>query len=198
MRKLKVLHTPQVIARRVRAMGRQISRDFRGQILDVVGLVDSTHVFMADLIRQIRVPVRCHFIRVEARDIRDPVTGKERLEIFYSPEIDAAGRNILLVRGVLNSGVTSEFLLRRIGLHRPRAVKTAVLLDREAGRRVPLEPDYFAFRLASNDIVMGYGLSWNGLNGNLPYLAVRANAKSGVRRRPARQVARKKKKAGRR
>ncbi len=198
MRKLKVLYTPQAIARRVRTLGRQISRDFRGQTLDVVGLVDSTHVFMADLIRQIRVPVRCHFIRAEARDVRDPVTDKERLEIFYSPEIDAAGRNILLVRGVLNSGVTSEFLLRRIGLHRPRVVKTAVLLDREAGRRVPLEPDYFAFRLASNDIVMGYGLSWNGLNGNLPYLAVRANAKSGVRRRPARRVARKKKKTGRR
>lgn len=195
-----MLYTPQAIARRVRVLGRQITQDFRGQTLDVVGMIDTGHIFMADLIRQLRVPVRCHFVRTEARDVVDPATNSERREIFYSPEIDATDRNILLVNGVLNSGVTQEFVVRRIGLHRPRLLKTAVLLDKASGRRVPLEPDYFAFKLASNDIVMGYGLSRDGLHGNLPCLAVRLRAKRrGQRRAKARAgPARRKKKAGRR
>ena len=167
---LKVLYKPEVIARRVRELGRQISRDFRGQTLDVVGLVDNGFVFMADLVRALDVPVRYHFIRTETRDVTDPNTGRERKEIFYTPEIEAEGRTILLVDGVLQSGITTDFLLRRIGLHQPRVVKTAVCVDKPFERKVLLEPDYFAFRLASNQVVIGYGLSWDGLHGNLPYL----------------------------
>lgn len=168
---LKVLYKPEVIARRVRELGRQISRDFQGQTLDVVGLVDNGFVFMADLVRALDVPVRYNFIRTETRDVTDPNTGRERKEIFYTPEIEAEGRAILLVDGVLQSGITTDFLLRRIGLHQPRVVKTAVCVDKPFERKVLLEPDYFAFRLASNQVVIGYGLSWDGLHGNLPYLA---------------------------
>lgn len=170
MKGLKVLYKPEAIARRVRELGQQISKDFAGKTLDVVGLIDNGFIFMADLVRAISVPVRTHFIRTESRDIIDPDTGKPRREIFYTPEIEAENRNILLVDGVLQSGITTDFLLRRIGLHRPWVVKTAVCVDKPAERKVLLEPDYYAFRLASNEIVIGYGLSWDGLHSNLPYL----------------------------
>lgn len=170
MNGLKVLHSPQAIARRVRELGEKISRDFRGKTVDVVGLVDNGFVFMADLVRTIRVPVRYHFIRTEVFHVTDADTGKPRKEIFYTPEIEAAGKNILLVDGVLQSGVTTDFLLRRIGLHQPRMLKTAVCVDKPEERKVPLKPDYCAFRIASNLTVVGYGLSWQGLHGNLPYL----------------------------
>ena len=176
MKPLKVLFKPEAIARRVRELGRQISRDFRGQTLDVVGLIDNGHIFMADLVRALDVPVRCHFIRTETRDITDPNTGKERKEIFYTPEINADDKNILLVDGVLQSGITTDFLLRRIYLRRPRTVKTVVCIDKPAERKVFLEPDYWAFRLASNSVVVGYGLSWDRLHGNLPYLGTWASA----------------------
>ncbi|MFQ5694565.1 MAG: phosphoribosyltransferase [Terriglobia bacterium] len=172
MKPLKVLYKPEVIARRVRALGRQISRDFAGQTLDVVARLDNGYVFAADLVRALAVPVRTHFIRTEIRDVTDPYTGKPRQEIFYTPEVEAEGRNILLVDGVLQSGVTTDFLLRRISLRRPRKLKTAVLLDKASGRKVFLEPDYYAFRLASNTIAVGYGLAWDGLQGNLPYVGV--------------------------
>lgn len=170
MKGLKVLYKPEVIARRVRQMGAEISRDFRGKTLDVVGVLDNGYVFLADLVRAIQVPVRTHFIRTEIRDIVDPNTGKPRQEIFYTPEVETKGKNVLLVDGVMRTGVTHDFLLRRLGLHNPRVVKTAVLIDKPAERHVLLEPDYVGFRLASNDMVIGYGLSWNGLNGNLPYV----------------------------
>jgi hypoxanthine phosphoribosyltransferase len=184
---LKVLYNAPAIAKRIRLLGGQISRDFRGQTLDVVGLVDNGFIFMADLVRSLTIPVRCHFVRTEIFDALDPSTGKPRKEIFYTPEINGAGRNILLVNGVLESGITTDFLLRRIGLSHPRMIKTAVFIDKPQDRKVPLHPDYHAFRVASNQIVAGYGLSWNGLHGNLPYLATWARKRPG-RTEPAARV----------
>ena len=168
---LRVLYKPDVIARRVRQLGRDISRDFRGKTLDVVGVLDNGYVFVADLVRALDIPVRIHFIRTEMRDIIDPGTGKPRQEIFYSPEIRGEGRRILVVDGVVRTGVTHDFLLRRMGLGQPKEVKLAVLIDKVAERRVLLEPDYIGFKVASNEVVIGYGLSLDGTNGHLPYLA---------------------------
>jgi len=174
---LEVLYKPDVIARRVSELGREISRDFRGQTVDVVTVLDNAFVFAADLVRTLEVPVRIHFMRTEMQDVVDPNTGKDRKEIFFTPEVEAEGCNILLVEGVVHSGVTLDFLLRRISLHRPRVVKTVVCVDKPEERKVLLEPDYVAFSLASNQVVVGYGLAWNGLHGNLPYLASPAGAR---------------------
>jgi len=180
---LNVLYKPEQITRRVKELGRQISRDFQGETLDVVAVLDNAYVFVADLVRALEVPVRTHFVRAEMQDIVDPNTGKERKEIFYTPEVTAENCNILLVEGVLQSGITTDFLLRRIGLHSPKAVKTCVCVDKPGERKVLLDPDYTAFSLASNDMVLGYGLAWNGLHGNLPYVGT----PSPVKKSPARR-----------
>ena len=190
MKGLTVLYPPEAIAKRVREVGRQVSKDFAGRTLDVVGVLDNAYVFFADLVRALEVPVRAHFIRAEIQDIVDPNTGKERKEIFYTPEIAAAGANVLVVEGVLQSGITTDFLLRRIGLHNPRVVKTVVCVDKPIDRKVFLEPDYSLFRLASNEVVVGYGLSWNGLHSNLPFLGCVAREAEG--RRPAAKKAKEK------
>lgn len=191
MKSLKVLYKKEAIARRVRELGRQISRDFRGQTLDVVGVLDDGFLFMADLVRAIQVPTRCHFLRAEILDTTDPNTDKERKEIFYTPEIEAEGKNVLLVEGVLQSGITTDFLVRRISLHNPRAMKIAVCVDKPIYRKVPLEPDYCAFRLASKHMVIGYGLAWDGLHGNLPYLGTWSSGKAAAKKAPARRSQRK-------
>lgn len=170
--KLKVLYSEKEIARRVQELGSQIARDFKGETIHVVGLVDTGHIFMADLIRSLKGSVSAHFVSTNTREIIDPNYQRERKEIFFYPEIEAENRSLLVVDGVLNSGVTMDFLLRRMWLRQPRMVKTVVLLDKVAARRVLLEPDYVGFEFASNDIVVGYGLAWDGLYGNLPYLAV--------------------------
>lgn len=175
---LRVLYKPEVIARRVRQLGRDISRDYRGKALDVVAVLDNGYVFVADLVRALDIPVRIHFIRTEMRDIVDPGTGKPRQEIFYSPEVRGEGRRILVVDGVVRTGVTHDFLLRRIGLRQPKEVKLAVLVDKVSERRVLLEPDYVGFKVASNEVVIGYGLSLDGTNGNLPYLAKAVRSRS--------------------
>lgn len=168
------------IASRVAALGRQISRACRGRRLDVVVTLDRGFVFAADLIRHIDSPVVCHFVREDVRDIDHG--GHARREVSFGTRFDLHGRDVLLVDAVLDSGVTQEFLLRRLGESRPRSLRLAVLLDKPEKRRVALEPDYFAFQTASNRLWVGYGLAAaNGTGRNLRQLS--SSAKSGGKTR---------------
>jgi hypoxanthine phosphoribosyltransferase len=145
------------IAARVAALGREISRAYEGRRLDVVVTLDRGFVFAADLIRQIRVSVVCHFVSADIRDVEQG--GHARREVFFGTYPQLKGRDVLLVDGVLESGVTQEFLLRRLGESQPRSLRLAVLLDKPSRRRVGLEPDYFGLRTASNNLWIGYGLA---------------------------------------
>ena len=158
------------IAARVASLGRQISRDYGKRRLDVAVILDRGYVFAADLLRHISCPVVCHFVRAEVRDVEHG--GVFRREVYFGSGPELKGRDVLVVDAVLESGVTQEFLLRRLGDSRPRSLRLAVMLDKPARRRVALEPDYIGFRTASKDMWVGYGLAApNGTGRNLRYLA---------------------------
>jgi hypoxanthine phosphoribosyltransferase len=164
--------SPVRIAKRVAELGRQISRACGGKRLDVVITLDRGFVFGADLIRQIDAPAVCHFVRAEVRDVEQG--GHPRREVVFAGGPDVKGRDVLVVDAVLDSGVTQEFLLRRLGESQPRSLRLAVLLDKPEQRRVGLEPDYFGFRTASNGIWVGYGLAAsNGIGRNEKGLSVK-------------------------
>jgi hypoxanthine phosphoribosyltransferase len=153
------------IATRVAELGRQISRACGGKRLDVVITLDRGFVFGADLIRHIDAPTVCHFVREDVRDVDHG--GHARREVAFGSGPDVKGRDVLLVDAVLESGVTQEFLLRRLGESQPRSLRLAVLLDKPEQRKVGLEPDYFGFRTASNGLWVGYGLAAsNGMGRN--------------------------------
>jgi hypoxanthine phosphoribosyltransferase len=93
------------------------------------------------------------------------------LEIFFSHELDIVGKHVLLVEGLVHSGVTTEFLMSDLRARGAASVKLATLLDRQSARRVPLQPDYFGF-LVDEAFLCGYGLGSPEQTGrNLPYLA---------------------------
>jgi hypoxanthine phosphoribosyltransferase len=157
--------SPARLAAKVAQLGREITRACNGRRLDVVVTMNRGLVFAADLIRQIEAPVVCHFIREEVRDVE--LGGNTRREVVFGTEPDLKGRDVLLVDAVLDSGVTQEFLLRRLGESQPRSLRLAVLLDKPMRRKVALEPDYFGFRTASNGLWVGYGLAApNGMGRN--------------------------------
>lgn len=145
------------IASRVALLGKEIAQANKGRRLDVVVTLDRGFVFAADLIRAIDAPVVCHFISEAVHDVEQE--GRARREVFFGSRPDLKGRDVLVVDAVLDSGVTQDFLLRRIGEGHPRSLRLAVLLDKPARRRVALEPDYFGFRTASNEVWVGYGLA---------------------------------------
>ena len=177
------------IAARVSTLGKQISRACDGRRLDVVVTLERGFVFAADLIRHISAPVVCHFVREDLRDVDE--SGHSWREVFFSSRPDLRGRDVLLVDAVLDSGVTQDFLLRRLGESKPRSLRLAVLVDKPASRRVALEPDYFGFRTASKQVWVGYGLAApNGTGRNLRRLSPGLNGaarKTGkVRKKEAR------------
>ncbi|HUL33407.1 MAG TPA: phosphoribosyltransferase family protein [Candidatus Eisenbacteria bacterium] len=169
-----VTYSAARIASRVKELGRAISKAYQGRRLDIVVTMDRSFVFAADLVREIASPVALHFVNEDVRDIE--WGGRERREVFFANRATTSGekgsagfkgRDVLLVDAVLESGVTQEFLLRRIGESKPRSLRMAVLLDKVSKRHVQLEPDYFGFRTASNLVWSGYGLAeMNGLGRN--------------------------------
>lgn len=168
------------IATRVAALGREVSREYRGRRIDAVITLDRGFVFAADLLRQIDGPVVCHFVREEVRDVEHG--GLPRREVYFGTGPELKGRDVLVLDAVLESGVTQDFLLRRLGESRPRSIRLAVLLDKPAKRRVALEPDYFGFRTASKEVWVGYGLAAaNGAGRNLRQLTSGAAGASGKR-----------------
>lgn len=168
---LKVIYSPTRLASRINALGRKISQDFAGRTVDVVIVLESSFVFAADLMRRISAPVVCHFVRA---DVRDVVQGDhERREVFFSHSPRLEGRDVLVVDAVLHTGVTQDFLCKRLQESRPRSLRLAVLLDKPRERRVDLKPDYFGFVAASNYLA-GYGLAGSrGWYRNLPYIGAR-------------------------
>jgi hypoxanthine phosphoribosyltransferase len=162
------------IAARVAELGKEISRECAGRRLDVVVTMDRGFVFGADLIRQISARAVCHFVRADVRDVDHH--GHSRREVLFGSQPQLQGRDVLVVDAVLDSGVTQDFLLRRLGESRPRSIRLAVLLDKPGRRRVALEPDYFGFRTASNQLWVGYGLAApNGTGSNLRQLTSGTN-----------------------
>jgi hypoxanthine phosphoribosyltransferase len=169
---LRPLISTEQIAKRVREMARHISDDCQGRTLVVVCTMYNGFVFMADLIRELEVPVVCQFIRPDF-SMRGNTT-----EIFFSPEPVVRDCDVLLVEGLLDSGVTTEFLMRTLMGLGAVSVKLAVLLDRQSARRVGVQPDYFGFQV-DETYVVGYGMGLNQLGRNLPFLATVTDAAQG-------------------
>jgi hypoxanthine phosphoribosyltransferase len=157
------------IQKRVHELARQISDDYRGETVVALGMLENGFIFMSDLVRVLDVPVVCTFIKPKYKQMQQgdaPV-----LEIFFSHELDIQGKHVLLVEGLVHSGVTTEFLMSDLRGRGAASVKLVTLLDRQSARRVPLQPDYFGF-LVDEAFLCGYGLGNPGQTGrNLPYLA---------------------------
>jgi hypoxanthine phosphoribosyltransferase len=157
------------IQKRIRELGRQISDDYRGETVIALGILENSFIFMGDLVRALDVPVVCTFIK--PRYTQSKQGEAQLLEIHFSHELDIVGKHILLVEGLVHSGVTTEYLMSDLRARGAASVKLATLLDRQAARRVPLQPDYFGF-LVDDAFLCGYGLGSPEQTGrNLPYLA---------------------------
>ena len=181
---LRIQYSSGQLAARVAAMGREISRMYGTNRVDVVAMLDNAFIFAADLVRHITSPVVCHFVQAELRDVH--LNGHHRREVFFSYNPELKGRDVLVVDAVLHSGVTMEFFVRRLAERHPRSVRIAVLLDKPAERRLALQPDYLGFSAASNYLV-GYGLpDSEGLYRNLPHIAaLTESGAKGKSKRPA-------------
>lgn len=167
---LRPIITTEQLQKRVKELGRQISDDYKGQTIQMLAVLENAFIFVADLVRAVDVPVVCQFVKPKYNRPQ-AVSGSDVMEIFFSHEPDIKGQHIVLVEGLVHSGITTDFLMGDLRSRGAASVKLATLLDRQSARRVPLQPDYFGF-LVDEAFVVGYGLGApEQTNRNLPYLA---------------------------
>jgi len=171
----KVLYTEEQILKRVGEIAREVERDFEEGEISVVGLLEDSFVFMADLIRKVNREVLCYFMKADVDEREDRIASIKR--ILYSPELDARDRNILLVGGVLDTGITLDYITKHILLGGPRRVKICYLVDKPESRRISMNADYAALTIkgAESEYLVGYGLGYQNRFRNLPSLGALSN-----------------------
>jgi len=172
---LRAVITTEQIQKRVKELGRQISDDYKGLAgkehpVQVLAVLENAFMFLAYLVRALDVPVVCQFIKPKYTRTQGG-SATDVMEIFFSHEPDIRGQHILLVEGLVHSGVTTDFLMSDLRARGAASVKLVTLLDRQSARRVSLQPDYFGF-LVDEAFLVGYGLGAVEQTGrNMPYLA---------------------------
>jgi len=123
-------------------------------------------VFGADLIRAIEIPVSCQFVQPQRKTVDGAAS---QIQIHYGPEIEVKGKDVVFVEGLIQSGQTTEFLMRTILGWGASSVKLAAMIDKQTARRVALQPDYLGF-IIEETFIIGYGLGDPHYNRNLPYI----------------------------
>jgi len=171
----KVLYTEEQILKRVGEIAREVEKDFADGEISVVGLLEDSFVFMADLIRKVKREVLCYFMKADVDEGEARAASIKR--ILYSPELDARERNILLVGGVLDTGITLDYIAKHILQGGPRRLKICYLVDKPDSRRISISADYAAFVIeaAESEYLVGYGLDYRNRFRNLPCLGTLSN-----------------------
>lgn len=160
-----ILIDEERLAERVDVMAQAISADTpEGEPLTVIACLDGAFLFCADLVRRLPMPVRIGLIPLVS-----VARGGNPEAIDFPPDLPLRDRDVLVVEDILDTGETMSAFAARLGRERPKRIRYAVLLDKPARRKVPIRPDYVGFTVADRWVV-GYGLDFEGLYRNLPYI----------------------------
>ncbi|HTW41771.1 MAG TPA: hypoxanthine phosphoribosyltransferase [Solirubrobacteraceae bacterium] len=157
------------LQRRVAELGAEISRDYAGRRLLLVGVLKGAVFFLSDLMRYIDVPVEVDFMAVASYGSATDSSGVVRI----LKDLDAAieGRHVLIVEDIVDSGLTLQYLLRNLGSRGPRTLEVCALLTKPERRKVDLPTRYVGFEIPDR-FVVGYGLDYAEQYRNLPFVAV--------------------------
>lgn len=154
----QILFSRDEIQKRVREIASQISQDYAGRELVVIGILKGAFVFMADLVREISVPCKVDFVRVASYGAGSESSGK----VVMTKDIETSikGRDILIVEDIVDSGLTLQYLVNWLKERSPHSLKICVFLDKRKRRKVSFEADYVGFTI-DDGFVVGYGLDFD-------------------------------------
>jgi hypoxanthine phosphoribosyltransferase len=154
---------------RIRAMGQELSRDYQGKDLLVVGLLNGVFIFMADLVRAMDLPLEVAFMQVASYGGNTVTTGE--VNILHDLERPVGGRHVLIVEDIVDTGLTLHKVRNMMLDRQPASLKIATLLDKPSRRSVQVPVDYVGFTIEDR-FVVGFGLDLDGKFRNLPYVGV--------------------------
>ncbi len=165
---MKILLSKEELHEGVANMAQDIQQAFEGRQLTIVGVLTGSVVLMSDLIRQIDQPMRVGVI--QASSYRGATTERGELIINSELMIDITGRDVLLVDDIFDTGHTLEKVINKMHEFGPNSIRSAVLLRKEGRQEVDYRPDFIAFNIP-DEFVVGYGLDYEDMYRNFPYLA---------------------------
>ncbi|RIK79128.1 MAG: hypoxanthine phosphoribosyltransferase [Planctomycetota bacterium] len=164
---MRILLGDNEIREGVRRLGREIQAFYGHRPLTIVGVMTGSVMFLADLLRELTMPLRVGVI--QARSYRNSKAGKLVMNAEFMPQI--AGRDVLLVDDIFDTGQTLFELTEQIDCLRPKSIRMAVLLTKEGRQKVGRNPDHFGFEIP-DQFVVGYGLDYRDAYRHLPYIAI--------------------------
>jgi hypoxanthine phosphoribosyltransferase len=164
----EVLVSEHEIQAKVAALGRRISDDYRGQELLLIGLLRGAIVFLSDLMRALEIPVRLDFIGISSYGA---TTESGAVRLVMDLETDIAGRHVLVVEDIVDTGKTLAYLVGNLKARQPASLRVCALLDKPERRQVPIQVDYVGFEIPDK-FVVGYGLDFAEGYRNLPFVGV--------------------------
>jgi hypoxanthine phosphoribosyltransferase len=162
---LEVLLSAEQIASRVKELAAQISADYRGRPLHIIGMLKGAWVFLADLVRHLDLEVTVDFLSIASYGNDSHSSGVVRITKDLDQSIE--GLDVLVVEDILDTGHTFEYLRGVLEAHKPKSLKVVTLLDKSSRRVRPVEADYVGFTIP-DVFVVGYGLDYSQRYRNLP------------------------------
>jgi len=162
---MKLFLSEKDIQKRVSGLAREISKDFAGRELLLIGVLKGAFIFMADLTRELSLPVKTDFVRLASYGSGTQSSGK--VEITKDVETSIRGKDVLVVEDIIDTGITLKYLTKRLKARKPRSLKVVALLDKPSRRKVDFQADYLGFEVEDH-FVVGYGLDCDEAYRNLP------------------------------
>lgn len=163
----EVLLSKEEIDHRVKNLGLELTHDYEGKKLLVISLLKGSFIFSADLIRQIKLPLRIEFMTTSSYGHSEESTGT--LKIVQDIDVDLSEYDVLVVDDITDSAITMAGVVKILGERNPKSIKSCVLLDKPSRRKVPYIPDYVGFEIPDKFIV-GYGLNYGDYFRNIDHI----------------------------
>jgi len=166
---VEILFTEDEVINKVRELGEQITRDYAGQEILVIGILKGAFVFMADLVRQIDLPLQLDFMEVSSYGASTISSGEVR--ILKDVAVSIEGKNVLVVEDIIDTGITLNYICGILQKRGPKSLKICCLMDKPSRRKSPIKPDYVGFAIEDH-FVVGCGLDYAGYYRNYPAVCI--------------------------
>lgn len=165
---IKILYSENEIQNNIARLGQELNEIYKDEELYLICVLKGSVMFMVDLSKHLKMPVKMEFIRLSSYGSGFTSTGKVNAVDISLPDLN--NKNVLVIEDIIDTGHTAKFLIDFINLNfHTKSVKFCSLLDKKIKRQVDIDPDYYAFNI-DDKFLVGYGLDYDGYYRNLPYI----------------------------
>ena len=165
----EILFTEEEIKKRIEILGKKISEDYKGKFPLFVCILRGAFMFLADLLREVQIPLSVDFMAISSYGGNTESTGQ--VKILKDLDTSIKGRDVLIIEDIVDTGLTMDAVTRLLRTRKPKSLKICTLLDKEERRKVPVNISYYGFKIP-NKFVVGYGLDYKEKYRNLPFIGI--------------------------